>query len=682
MLKGWLLDAELIGDLISMKLISDSSEIIRVEMPWSEKLYLTPKNGLSLDELVSALNQANGVKRLNVERWYLPPRYKREVDVLVAEIKPSESRGVLKQLKERGLVEAWNLFPSRIQRALKSMGITASSFISIEKGSVKLLEEPESLEYPLPELRHLWLRFEGWAGRPNSSSWRAVDRVVLETEGWSRAIPVSRIQEVVDILRGMDPHLLIFEGKDWRKLMEEVPGFKAAVDAMNLVVLDKPPPLDVNLLGLIEWSKLAAIPLRKAVSTSIGKVLTSIEAFKALEWRYLVPEVRVMIEGWKSPSELLRADRGGVVLTPRPGVYWNVVQIDFNSLFPSIMAKNNISPETVNDTGCSGPKLKVPEVGHTICFGRRGLVAEVVDKLVERREQLKALIRSASPEQVKRYDSAQKAIKWILVACFGYLGYRNARFGSIEAYECVTALARDIMFKSIQIVERMGFKVLHALVDSLFVQIGQKDLEAAEKLIRNMEEELGYSLKVEADYTWIAFFSDVSGISGVPSRYLGRLREGGIKAKGLELCRRDTPPLIKRTMEECLSMLSQTTGELELKEALIRALKLVKEREVELYSGFVEENELVIERRISKPVENYCKRVSHVLAAKGLASVSGRIRYIESQVPYPVDFGFMGYSADKYSSWLRRAAEPLRQMLDIVLRESHEFHGKSQLTAG
>ncbi len=681
MVEGWLLDAELKKDLISLKLVSKSSEIIRVEIPWSERLYLTPKNGFSFEELVSVLDQANGVKRLNFEKWYVPPRYRKEVSVLVTEIRPSESKRILKHLKESGVAEIWNLFPSRIQRALKSLGITASSFIRVGRDSIKLLEDPDSLKYPLPELRFLWLRFEGWAGRPNVPSWHAIDKVILESEGWSRVIPLSRIEEVIDLLADLNPHLLIFEGKGWRRLMEEVPGFKSAVDATKLVVLDKPPPLDVDLLGLIEWSRLSAIPLRIAVSTPIGKILTSIEAFKALKWRYLVPEVRVTIEGWKSPSELLRADRGGIVLTPRPGIYWNVVQIDFNSLFPSIMAKNNISPETVNDPDCSGPKLKVPEVGHMICLRRRGLVAEVVGKLVERRAKLKALARSASLDEIGRYDSAQKAIKWILVACFGYLGYRNARFGSIEAYECVTALARDIMFKSIQIAEEMGFKVLHALVDSLFVQVGSKDQENVQKLIRTIEEEIGYDLKVEADYTWIAFFSDVSGISGVPSRYLGRLREGRIKAKGLEICRRDTPPLIKKTMEECLSMLSQTINETELKEALIKALNLVEKRETELYSGLVEENELVIEKRISKPVERYCKRVSHVLVASRLASVSEMVRYIESQIPYPVDFGFASYSADKYASWLRRAAKPLRQMLNTIIHENRELNNQSKLTA-
>ena len=31
----------------------------------------------------------------------------------------------------------------------------------------------------------------------------------------------------------------------------------------------------------------------------------------------------------------------------------------------------------------------------------------------------------------------------MLVTCFGYLGYKNARFGKIEAHEAVTAYGRD-----------------------------------------------------------------------------------------------------------------------------------------------------------------------------------------------------------------------------------------------
>jgi len=657
------LDADLTNESISMKLISNSGSIIRTEIPCSEKIFLTPKNGFTLEKLASALDQADGVERISVEEWFLPPRYRKKTEVLVAEIKPFAVKRILNCFKGKGVADAWNLFPTRIQRVLRSLGITASSFVGVKGNSIRPLEELGCLEYPLPELRPLCLRFEGWAGRPNKPSWRSVEKIVLESDGFSEEIPVDRAKEVIDFLRDFKPHLLIFEGKGWRKLMEGVPGFKEAVNEIDSLVLDSFSFLDVDLLGIIEWSKLSAMPIKLIVSASIGKVLTSIEAFRAFEWKYLIPEVRVTIEEWKSPERLLKADRGGIILTPKPRIYWNVVQLDFNSLFPTIIAKNNISPETVNDLECSGPKIEVPEVGHTICFGRRGLVAEVVGELVERRAKLRTLASLAGSES-KRYDSAQAAVKWILVACFGYLGYRNARFGSIEAYECVTALARDTLFRAMFVAEEMGFKVLHALVDSLFIEVGSKDRTEVQRLIKAIEEETGYSLKVEADYTWVAFFNDVSRKAGVPSRYLGRLKSGGIKAKGLELCRRDAPLFIKRTMGECLSIVSQAKGRGELREALKKAMNLMKRREVELYSGLVDESELVINRRISKPVKEYKKRVAHVLAAKETGSVVKNVRYVESQMPYPVDFGPMGYLASKYASWLKRAARPFREMLD------------------
>ncbi|MBI4671989.1 MAG: hypothetical protein HY741_10035 [Chloroflexi bacterium] len=37
------------------------------------------------------------------------------------------------------------------------------------------------------------------------------------------------------------------------------------------------------------------------------------------------------------------------------------------------------------------------------------------------------------------YRRCQSAHKWLLVTCLGYLGYKNARFGKIEAHEAVTA---------------------------------------------------------------------------------------------------------------------------------------------------------------------------------------------------------------------------------------------------
>jgi DNA polymerase-2 len=72
------------------------------------------------------------------------------------------------------------------------------------------------------------------------------------------------------------------------------------------------------------------------------------------------------------------------------------------------------------------------------------------------------------------YDRRQTAIKWTLVTCFGYLGYRNARFGRIEAHEAVTAFGREKLLQAKEICEERGFELLHALTDSIWIR--KKDL--------------------------------------------------------------------------------------------------------------------------------------------------------------------------------------------------------------
>ena len=86
------------------------------------------------------------------------------------------------------------------------------------------------------------------------------------------------------------------------------------------------------------------------------------------------------------------------------------------------------------------------------------------------REQLKARAREVGGEAAAPYRERQTALKWMLVTCFGYLGYKNARFGKIEAHEAVTAHGRDKLLTAKEISEAAGFRVLHGLTDCLWLQ--------------------------------------------------------------------------------------------------------------------------------------------------------------------------------------------------------------------
>ncbi len=677
-MRGWLLDARVEKDSLALTLVGESGGLLRTSVPAAERVYLTPRLA-GLDELASSLEGLEGVLSIDVERWLLPPRYRDEVDVLVVDAVPTTTRLILDRVTELGLAEAWNRFPSAIQRAIRGRGATTCSWVEVGGGGVHPLEDPDAVPYEVPELRALRVSFLGWAGVPNVPSWGSVERVQLSPMSGGEAVSLSarraRSGGLAEALLSLQPHLLVFDGPGWAGLALEIPGVRQTLERIGTVTLRKPPPLGVDLWGAVEWSRISSLPLSRVIDATIGQVLTSAEAFEALRMRYLIPHVRRFVEAWKSPSQLLAADRGGLVFTPRPGVYWNVYQLDFNSLYPSIIARENVSPETVNDPVCGGPSRTVPEVGHVICLDRRGLVSEAVGKLVERRARLRELAWRGGPD-ARRYESAQAAVKWVLVACFGYLGYRNARFGSIEAYECVTALARDVARRAIEVAERAGYRVLHVLVDSLFVQPTSDALDVDE-LARAVERETGYGLKVEAEYRWVAFFPGVTTGEGVPSRYLGRLRGGStpdpewgaFKVKGLEFARRDAPPIVQKAAREALSELERAESSEELGEASVKAIRVFQSWARRLARGDVDLADLVVERRMSRDSRGYERSPPHVVAARGLGLGSvGAIRYVEAKIPYPIDLGPGGYSVERYLAWLDRAARPFRELNNLCPR--------------
>ena len=91
------------------------------------------------------------------------------------------------------------------------------------------------------------------------------------------------------------------------------------------------------------------------------------------------------------------------------------------------------------------------------------------------REQLKARAKELPPDEAAPYKERQTALKWMLVTCFGYLGYKNARFGRIEAHEAVTAHGRDKLLTAKEISEAAGYTVLHGLTDCLWLQSRRTD---------------------------------------------------------------------------------------------------------------------------------------------------------------------------------------------------------------
>lgn len=115
-----------------------------------------------------------------------------------------------------------------------------------------------------------------------------------------------------------------------------------------------------GLQGLYELARICRMPFHTASRASIGKCMSSLQFYHADRKNVLIPWKPTLAEHVKSLEELLIADRGGMILEPRIGVHEKVAELDFVSLYPSIMEKMNISAETVFCQCCPDSKLQVP----------------------------------------------------------------------------------------------------------------------------------------------------------------------------------------------------------------------------------------------------------------------------------------------------------------------------------
>ncbi|BAB60216.1 hypothetical protein [Thermoplasma volcanium GSS1] len=296
-----------------------------------------------------------------------------------------------------------------------------------------------------------------------------------------------------------------------------------------------------GLSGIFEVSRVSYLnPVSVSIVTP-GTAVSSMEVALAVNRGLLVPMKKDDHEGQKSPEELIKRDRGGLVFQPVPGIYRDVYEIDFSSMYPSIIVKYNLSPGNVK------------------------FLPEALNGLLERRLFYKRI--SASSEV---YSNRNAALKWLLLTSFGYTGYKNAKFGKIEVHEDITEIGRKLLADAISIAHDHGFEMIHGIVDSLWIS-GNGDIE---EVIREIRERTMVDIVVSGHYRWIVFLPENDG-SGSPSRYYGLDYNGSYKVRGIELRRADAPEICKRFQVEALEVLREcrTVEDVMSSKAKIEALE-------------------------------------------------------------------------------------------------------------
>jgi len=374
--------------------------------------------------------------------------------------------------------------------------------------------------------------------------------------------------------------------------------------------------------GIIELARLAKLPVQRLARSSIGTILSSMQLDLAVRKRLLIPWRKGEPERWKTADVLLKVDKGGLVFQPPVGAFEEVAELDFSAMYPTIMVRHNVSAETLFCRCCDNHV--VPEAGYSICERREGLIPALLRPLIERRTHYKALLKAGGldPAQARCYDQRQRAHKWIGVTCFGYLGYRNARFGRIESHEAVTAFGREKLLQAKEICEAHGYELLHALTDSVWIRKAGLTEEALLTLCDEITAATGVTMSLEGGYRWLLFLpSKVRPHLSVANRYFGVFWDGTLKARGLAYRRHDVPVFIQLTQWAMLETLAVAENLAECAMRIPQALEVLRQTWERLAVGHIPPLQLLVSKTVSREADGYQVENATALALRQLREV-------------------------------------------------------------
>lgn len=670
--RGWLFDVYPSGpDEVAVWVITDNGERVRFVDKFISSIYVSG-NFSALNRLADRIEYNSSVAdwRFVEKNADFMESFKRKV--LEVRLKDNAKASILaRDLLRLGGYQRFRFYNVDVvvaQAYLYDKDVFPFARVMIvdsgKRLSYDLQDSVESVDYHVPPLRSLWLRVSAKKEGVSNKMSDKIENVSLESDGKKMVVDgeneEKKILKLVESIEKMDPDLIFTEGGDsfWLPYL----AYRAFVNGIldRFILSREAVPLktgadsgttffsygrvyhkagmrrlfgrihiDVNntfiytacgLEGLIEVSRTCRVPLHRAARASIGTIMSSLQLYTAWKDGILVPWKKNEPESFKTAWELLVADRGGFIFEPKIGFHTDVFEVDFTSMFPTLMLTRNISAETVLCKCCPNSSVRVPELGYNICEKRKGIVPKTLEVLLKKRFTYKNLKREVDDSNLKHvYDMRQAALKWILVTCFGYLGYRNARFGRVDAHIAVCAFARDVLLKTARMAEEHGFEVIHGIVDSLWLKKVNASPKEVVDFCRGVSDSVKVSLGVEGKYRWIVFLPS-RVLEGVPvlNRYYGVLENGDVKLRGIEARRGDTPAFIVDAQLELIKKLAGATSLESFKEKIPDALGILRNYADRLIESEVDPEKLLVAKRISKEPLNYNHDVFQAIAARKL----------------------------------------------------------------
>lgn len=337
---------------------------------------------------------------------------------------------------------------------------------------------------------------------------------------------------------------------------------------------------------------------------------------------------------------------GGYVLNSRPGLYNNVIVLDFKSLYPSIIRTFKVDPMAMSEAEKVESGQTIPGFRGAAFSRKKSLLPAIIEELWSARDAAK-----------KQGNGAlSQAIKIIMNSFYGVLGTPGCRFYDPRLVSSITLRGHEILQKTRDLIEEEGFSVIYGDTDSVFVWLRNISAEQEADVIgRTLVSKLNRwwgnflretydlesCLELEYEIHFVKFFMPTvrGSEEGSKKRYAGLVKTGSSDAgdnkyemvfKGLETVRSDWSPLAKKFQRSLYKKVFLDEPYVEFIRSTVESV-LTGERDADL----------VLKKRLRRRLKDYQKNVPpHVQAArkaestrsqKGLGSLytnGGWIEYV------------------------------------------------------
>lgn len=396
----------------------------------------------------------------------------------------------------------------------------------------------------------------------------------------------------------------------------------------------------------VEMARVTGVPISFLLSKGQSIKVLSQLLRKAKQKSLVIPNIK------QTGSSEQGTYEGATVLEARAGFYEKpIATLDFASLYPSIMMaynlcyctlvttedarKMNLPPESVNKTP-SGETFVKPSL-------QKGILPEILEELISARKRAKADLKEAKdPLEKAVLDGRQLALKISANSVYGFTGATVGQLPCLEISSSVTSYGRQMIEHTKKLVEdkfttlggyEQNAEVVYGDTDSVMVQFGVSDVEAAMNLGREAAEHISGTftrpIKLEFEKVYYPYLL----IS--KKRYAGLLwtspnQFDKMDTKGIETVRRDNCLLVKNLITECLHKIL-------IDRDIPGAVQYVKNTISDLLMNRMDLSLLVITKGLTKTGDDYEVKAAHVeLAERMRKRDAATAPNVGDRVPYVI----------------------------------------------